>query len=81
MNNIIDGGDILFKTKKIKISKNSLPQNFLEKTNLCYEKLIDKLIHHLKEKKTIKLQKQNNKHTYFDTKEINELLFNHPRDK
>ena len=77
VNNIIDGGDILFKTKKIKISKNSLPQNFLEKTNLCYEKLIDKLIHHLKEKKTIKLQKQNNKkHTYFSryNSEINGII-------
>ena len=54
-----------------------MPQNFLEKTNLCYKKLIDKLIHHLKEKKTIKLKKQNNKkHTYFSryNSEINGII-------
>jgi methionyl-tRNA formyltransferase len=77
VNNIIDGGDILLKANKVRISKNSLPENFLEKTNLCYKKLIDKFIYYLKNKKNFRLKKQNSKkHTYFSryNSEINGII-------
>ena len=66
INEQIDSGSILLKTAKIKIKKDSLPIDFLKKTNDCYKTLTNKLIETIKKERNIKLTKQNNfKKTYF----------------
>ena len=62
----IDTGNILFQTKKQKVKKNSLPLDYIIKTNKCYEYLIDKFLLHIKKKKKISIKKQNSSSkTYF----------------
>lgn len=62
----IDTGNILFQTKKQKVKKNSLPLDYIIKTNKCYKYLIDKFLLHIKKKKKISIKKQSSSSkTYF----------------
>ena len=66
VNKFIDAGGILLQTKKKKISKNSLPTDFLEKTNISYRELIDEMINKINRKHNFVIKKQDNsKKTYF----------------
>jgi len=59
INNSIDGGKILLQSNKKLISKESLPINFLLKTNEIYSELIKSFVKKIKFNKEFKLKNQN----------------------
>jgi len=62
----IDTGKIILQTKNVKISKSSIPYNFLVQTNKCSLNIIKKFVKNISTKKNFNVKVQNHeKSTYF----------------